>query len=342
MAKKVEPFYSSLDTDEIEERLLAIPKKVDKSDIGVKSSQLTVKIGDKTYIVPVNMKEVVAPNKPTISTTSYSVVSGSVSVLVTNNTVGATVKYKVGIGDWQTLASNIVLQSGFSQDVDCEPVQFEVSVKAEQYDIESESNEYTITITPKVGLPSDAVSVSRNQGDWSSEATVTLKPSATFGAESYYSTDGGTTWVPFNTTTTIRPTSSKSAGAYVVKAIKDGYTESDHPSSPAFTLNAKPTYIGFSDKATLTAADIKALTGGDTLNAYGITAETQYNVTSGSSNGYIWICQKNTLSPGKIYNDKDAPFPAGYNDAIVVDGLNCYRITNMIVANTQFGIYLKK
>ena len=290
----------------------------------------------KNYFIA--LTELVKPNAPTISTTNYSIVTGNANVTVTNNAAGSTMYYSVDGGtSWVTTSGTVSIVSGFENSKDNTTKTQSLWVKAIKNGEESDINEYTITITPKVATGSVSYVRNNNNNNYSTSAIITLSISPSKDAKSEYSVDGGETWSEFDkdddgkyVNTTITVTSSVSASVYQVKATKTGYDAADVVSNTAFTLNAKKAYYGFSTKAVLiNEEDIKSLIGGGTVETNKLSGA--YTITpTGEDNGYIWLCCASTLTPGNIVANKGDVIPFGFNDKITINGWNCYRNSNLI------------
>ena len=289
----------------------------------------------KNYFIA--LTELVKPNAPSVSTTSYSIVKDNAGVTVTNNAGDSTMYYSTNDGaSWSTTSGTVNIASGFANNKDNTTKTQSLWVKAIKNGVESDINKYTITITPKVASGTISVTRNDNNNNYSTSATITLSPSPSKDAKSEYSIDGGKTWNEFSkddnekyVNTTITVTSSVSASVYQVRATKTGY-DADVVSNTAFTLNAKKAYYGFSTKTALTSEeDIKSLIGGSVVEASVLSGK--YTITpTGTDNGYIWLCCTGTLTPGSIVANKGDVIPFGFNDKITISGWNCYRNSNAI------------
>ena len=198
----------------------------------------------------VEMTELFTPNPPTIATVNYVLVSGAASVTITpSNSGGTTTKYKIGDGAWQT-GTSFSLDSGYANNKNNAKKTFNVTLKAIKNGEESDEQEYTITITPKVAAPS----VSHNNTDpYKDTCKVTFTQSPTKDADTYYSTDGGATWTKLTSNTLeITEGQSQPAGKYQIKAVKQrtgeeadqNHTPSDVKSLSAITLDKMYVYYG--------------------------------------------------------------------------------------------------
>ncbi|MBR4997574.1 MAG: hypothetical protein IKY84_06920 [Bacteroidaceae bacterium] len=276
-----------------------------------------------------SMTELSMPNAPEIATTTYYVVTGNASVGVTNKTSGATMKYSTDGGvTWSDTTGTISLASGYSNTASNVVKTVNVLVKAVKNGEESEINEYLITIKPKVASGNVSVVRNGNNNDYSTSATITLTPSPTVGAVSSYSEDGGKTWTVFTAATTKTTTTSKSASVYQVKAVASesmtAYQDAATVTSSAFTLNKKKFYYGRGGATLSSEADIKALTGGSSVEKG--TMAGSYSITSTEAGKYTWFCGTGTLS-----NVTAGGFAVPMESVKVVDGYNCYRSSSPVM-----------
>lgn len=366
MANK-DPFYSTLTSEQIEERLLEVPGKyekpatgipaadlsnsvqeslgkantavqdvsgkMDKSAVNVDGSMMKIKVGEKTYVLN-GAQELIKPNAPTMTAAAtYDLTIGSTKNITINNAYsaqGGKVHYTTdgttptsASASFSTATKSVAL--GVSDAVQSSQITVKaiVILNGESSDVAST----TYTTRRKVSTPVFAYSANKYAASRVVSATC-----ATSGASLLLSTDGGD-YAAYSSQTI---SASVSAGKYKVQAKLVDWVDSDVASSAAVTLNAPKTYYGYFNGTSITESQLKGLTA---LEADGISTNTQYDVTAPAS-GYIWICQPNTLNQAKIYKDKDAPFPFGYESAVKVGSWNCYRCSNMIAAGS-FGIYLK-
>ena len=297
-------------------------------------SWLRIQDNNKRYFVA--LTELSAPNAPSVAVTMYREVTGSASVAVTNNTSGATMQYSQDGGKtWNNTTGTISIASGYENTKTNKEITHSLWLKAVKNGEESEINKVTITIKPKVASGGVAVAKNNNNNDYSTSATITLSPSPTVGAISYYSIDGGITWIEFSAQTTKTTNSSQSAGVFQVKAVASEslkvYEDATTVKSSAFTLNAKKAFYGFSTSASLSGVEeIQALasTGGSVENT--VLSGSLEVKPSGSAAGYIWLCCVGTLRKDNIVPNRGDVIPFGFEAASKVDGYNCYRSTNAI------------
>ena len=195
--------------------------------------------GDDEYFVEVT--KITKPNTPTISTTTYAVVTGNASVSISGDG-GAVISYSLDDGENWTNGSTISIPSGFSNDADNVTKTQVVKVKATKYGKESNVGSYTITINPKVATPS---LVTNNNDKYAANATVVISKSASKNALTQYTTDSGAHWTDLEEASlTITVTENKAAGVYRVRATKDDYIDSAVSQSSAIEVNKKYIYYG--------------------------------------------------------------------------------------------------
>ena len=312
----------------------ALQKLQEMFSVDEAKSWLRVQGESKKYFVA--LTELSTPNAPSVAVTTYRVVTGNVSVVVTNNTSGATMQYSKDEGKtWNNTTGFVIIASGYSNTVKNEDVTQSLWLKAVKNGEESEINKVTITIKPKVASGGITVVRNNNNNNYSTSAEITLTPSPTVGAISSYSIDGGQTWTQFEAQTTKQADSSKSAYAYQVKAVASdsmtAYEDAETIKSSAFTLNAKKAFYGFSAASALVdAAAVAALasTGGSSESTK-LSGALVVRPT-GTANGYVWLCCTGTLNKDSIVPNKGDVIPFGFEAAISVGGWNCYRCTEKI------------
>jgi hypothetical protein len=326
-----------------------------------KNGRLLVTEGDKRYFV--GLTELFIPDFPTLAETKYNVVTGDCSIKVTPHPTGATMEYKiVKINDidysdtWKQITSDTFkFATGYTNNNDNKQIELTIKLRAEKNGEVSDEVSATIYITPQVA--SGSVSVARNNknSDWSTEATITLSPSPTTGAKSEYYSKDKDSWTVFSGTTTIYVSTSENVpdtiapGTYKVRATKEGsvYEKAEEAQNGGFTIGARKAYYGFSSNGSLNnLSDITSLeTTGGVLEAHKLNTKTTYYIypsKSGSTkDGYIWLCCKDSLIPGKIFSDAEAIIPFGFIEAEGISGYKCYRSENLLSGNENLTIYIK-
>lgn len=269
-----------------------------------------------------NVSILAKPDTPTISTTSYNVVTGNVTVPISSAS-GTTVQYSLDDGNTWNTGNSITIASGFSNTTLNTIKRQAVKVKATKNGETSDIGSYTITIYPKVSPVSLSVVRNNNNNNWSTAATITFTASATTNAISMYSIDGGSTWTDFTGTHTETTSTSQSANMYQVKTDLPSvdYVATDVVKSSTITLNAKKFYYGNGDATLSSESDIKSLTGGNSVEK--ATMAGTYSINK-ELNKYLWFCGSGTLT--KITS---GGFEVPVNSVITVDGYNCYRISGI-------------
>lgn len=300
----------------------------------------------KNYFIA--LTELIKPAAPIIDKTTYSVVTGSITVSITNKESGSSVYYSTNDGTTWVNGTSVSLASNFSNNSDNTPQTKNIWVKSIKNGEESDINKYIITINPKVSTPGLSVTRNNNNNNWSTSAVIKFTPSSTIGATNYYSMDSGKTWEAFTAEFTETVTESKSANVYQVKSIKDNYIDSDIAKNANITLNAKKAYYGFSILETLTSeSEIKSLIGGGEVEGNALLGQYSIEHTEDmkeSSNKkifpYIWLCCVNTINYNGIVPKAGDTIPMGFNNYITVNGWKCYRGTNGIDANSGDETYV--
>ena len=325
---------------EITNKTVALTIGESNVEVDGANSRILISDGADSYFV--NVTKLTKPATPTIAAAqqSKSAVTGSVEITIGNIESGATAYYKIGDADYAQAANGkFSIATGFTNEADNAVLTKSVKVKAIKNGVESdESSAYTITITPKVAKPTLTTS---NTDQYAASATVTITKSATTGATTEYSEDGGSTWTTLaDNSTTITVSENKSAGAYQVRATKTDYETSETAQSSAITLNKKMAYYGFSTLSALTTeAQIKALIGGGSEKVQKLSGQKTITPT-GNDNGYIWLCCVETLPYAQIVANQGDVIPFGFNDAITVAGWKCYRNTNAVPATSSHNVYI--
>ena len=305
-------------------------KLINVSDIGGGGGNVDVDTTNKWLLVSedghnyfVQLTELTKPNKPTISTTTYTVITGNVSVPVSSES-GTTVKYSLNGGTSWSTGSTISIASGFTNTTNNTTKTQSVSVKAIKNGVESDVNEYTITINPKVKAGSVSFTRTPNNNDYATSATITFTASDMSGTTSRYSIDSGSTWVAFTGSHTETTNTSQNAGKYRVKIDSvTGYTNADVAQSNAITLNKKKFYYGAGGATLANEAAILALTGGGSVEQSTMAGSYDVTVTEQTVGSYIWFCGTGTLS-GVTSSTVPVPMAA----KVTVDGYNCYRTSS--------------
>ena len=322
----LEKLANRFEVDETNIRLLVHGDETDDGHGGVTNREYFVEL-----------TELVAPNTPTVATTTYYAVTGNVSVAVTNQTDGATMKWRASSDggttwtQWTTTTGSVSLASGFSDSADNTDKEYVLQVKAIKNLVESTVGEHTITIKPKVASGSINITRSPHDNNWATSASIVLTPSASKDAISEYTPDSGTTWIALNQTTTLTTSSSITAEQYQVRATKSNYAAAEVEKCSAYTLNAKKAYYGFSTASALTTeANIQALasTGGykEATKLSGALTITP----TGNTSGYVWLCCTAALNKDSIVPNQGDVIPFGFESAITVGSYKCYRSTNAI------------
>lgn len=285
------------------------------------SNRLVLTKGNNRFFA--QLTALAKPESPTISTTTATVVTGNATFTASCATSGATIKYSLDNGSTWSNGPTVTVPSGFSNSSNNATKTQVVKLKAIKNGEESDVASVTVTINPQVAAGSVSITRNGNNNDYSSQATITLTPSASTGAVSSYSQDGGSTWTVFSSSVQLTASSSKNANQYQVKATKSGYADSTIAKSSAFTLNKKKFYYGMGGSSLANEIAIQALTGGGGQEKS--TMAGTYSVTAATTGKYLWFCGTGTLT-----SVTSSGFGVPMEAVAVVDGYNCYRSTSAV------------
>lgn len=297
-------------------------------DVDNQKKWLLISDSGHNYYAP--LTEIVAPSKPTIATTTYTIVVGSVSVGVSAES-GATVNYSLDGGTTWATGSTITIASGFNNDTNNVAKTQAVQVKALKNGLESGINSYTITINPKVKAGAISFTRNDNNNDYSTMATITMTASDMSGTTSRYTIDGGTTWTEFAGTHTETTSTSQPANQYRVKIDSvTNYADAAVAQTGAITLNKQKFYYGTAGATLANEAAIKSLLNGGSQESDIVGGFYDVTITEQTVGSYIWFCGLGTITMVKA-----GGFGVPMEPVVVVDGYNCYRSTpSQVVAGT--------
>lgn len=262
------------------------------------------KPNQEQYIV--SRDEYTAPAKPTFSPVSGGSGNGSLAVTISTATAGASVRYQINGGSWQT-GTSVTLQ----QDTAQESKAYTIIAKAVKDGLESDEVTASYSVYRQVAQPTYA-SASGNK--YSASRTITFACD-TAGATIQYKIGNGS-WTD-GSSVTINATSK-----ITIRAIKDGWVNSSSPTAVTYTIGANRCYIG--QAATLAdVAAIKALTYGydqDTL----VVAGDVKDVDFGANTEYCWFCIPSTAAKNLVV--KSEGFGVTLQDAAGSTVDNTYRV----------------
>lgn len=211
------------------------------------------------YLVPTVL--LTAPMAPSITKTSYIVVTGTFDVAVTNNTPGATMYYRLdNAASWTPVTQDkVTVDSGFTNSASNSTHSVILKLKAVLNGEESGESTYTLNVTPKVAA--GTVTVTPANDPYATEATITFGASPTAGATSSYKLTSSpwTEFTPGASVQTVTVHESAGANYYRVKAAKGSYVDSDEVGNAAFTLNKPRIYWAVVDALPASDAEVKQL-----------------------------------------------------------------------------------
>lgn len=306
-------------------------------------NKMKVTFANNDVYVSSSWEKLTAPSAPTISPAYWNqkVITGSVSVTVTNNRVGSTLYYSIDGGEYQITNGSFSLQSGFNLDAYNVTKTYIVKVKAIYNTKWSTENTYEIKIYPKCKEGSVIVHRNNNNNNYSTQATINLVPSDMLGVANYYSSNGGATWTSFSSPMEFSIDTNADAEKYQVKTENPGY-ESAIVKSPYITLNAKKTYYGWSTKENITTLS-EILEFGTAVEAPGLqpgASVGNYQLGVPSAPSYLWVFQTDYLRPSQFFTSADDQIGWGMLQMTSVGGYYCYR-SEELQAQQANNIYIK-
>ena len=293
------------------------------------------------------------PLSPTIANSylNHTVNTGSVKIVVTNRQVGATVYYSVDNGAYKPLDNNsFTLDSGFLNDNTNVARTFIVKVKCYYNGRQSDEVSKQIVISPECNAGTITINRNGNNNDFSTSATIILTPSNTKWINNQYSRDGGITWFNFNKNPSDNTDipfviqdvrEPQNVGQYQIRSTYPGY-KSASVSSPAFRLNAKKTYYGWSTKENITTLN-EIVAFGASVEASGLqpgSVAGTYSLGIPSAPSYLWVFQTDYLRPSQFFTSADDQIGWGMLQMESVGGYNCYR-SEVLQKKEANNIYIK-
>lgn len=308
-----------------------------------------VKFPDDGHIWYAPIYELVAPAAPTLNNNTANIITGNFTTGISCSTPGATIQYSLDGGQTWTTGNSVTIVTGYQNNIYNEPIEQIVYLKSIKNGLTSAINSDTVTINPKLAVGN--ITISRSEGDYSSNATITFIPTDMIDAVSLYTTDGlsqNPIWEVFDSVTTIvLKTSDKTtipSGKYKVKTEDVvGYVNSDIVSSNTFMLNKEKVYYGYGGSSLDNMiSNIKALKNDEglpnSINKDTLKGEYTIEISSYGNNSYIWFC-----GPDEFDNTKDI-YSGGYyvptEGGITITSGNgatyhCYRVSGAVISGTH-------
>lgn len=261
-----------------------------------------------------------APAKPTFSPASGGSGNGSLAVTISTATAGASVRYQINGGTWQT-GTSVTLQ----QDIEQESKAYTIIAKAVKDGLESDEVTASYTVNRKVATPA----ISANGDQYSTERTVTIT-CGTSGADIHYTTDGSTptasspTYDPAN-----KPVLTATATVKAV-AILSGWVSSSQ-ASQSYTVGTKYTHAGLLLTGTASEVNIADLT----QEKKAASPNGNYTFTTGASAMYIWFVVPATQT---IHDIANGAVPQAFSLLDTRDGYKFYRLDGQMGANQSITL----
>ena len=262
--------------------------------------------------------EYTAPANPTFSPASGGSGNGSLAVTISTATSGATVRYKINGGSWQT-GTSVTLQ----QDTAQESKAYTIIAKSVKDGLESDEVTASYTVNRKVATPA----ISANGDQYSTARTVTITCD-TSGAAIHYTTDGTTPTASSPTYTagiTLTATSTVKA-----VAILSGWVSSSQ-ASQSYTVGTKYTHAGLLLTGTASEVNIADLTQEKKASS----PNGNYTFTTGASAMYIWFVIPATQT---IHDIANGAVPQAFSLLDTRDGYKFYRLDGQMGANQSITL----
>ena len=261
-----------------------------------------------------------APANPTFSPASGGSGNGSLAVTISTATAGASVRYKINGGSWQT-GTSVTLQ----QDTAQESKSYTIIAKAVKDGLESDEVTASYTVNRKVATPA----ISANGDQYSTARTVTMT-CGTSGAAIHYTTDGST---PTASSPTYDPSDKPvlTATATVkAVAILSGWVNSSQ-ASQSYTVGTKYTHAGLLLTGTASEVNIADLT----QEKKATSPNGNYTFTTGASAMYIWFVIPSTQT---IHDIANGAVPQAFSLLDTRDGYKFYRLDGQMGANQSITL----
>ena len=261
-----------------------------------------------------------APATPKFAPVSGSSGNGSLAVTISTATAGASVRYKINGGAWQT-GTSVTLQ----QDTAQESKAYTIIAKAVKDGLESDEVTASYTVKRKVA----DVSLSASGDQYSTSRTITMTCN-TPNAVIHYTTDGTT---PTAASDTYNPsdkpvlTSTKTVKAI---AMLSEWVNSNQ-ASQSYTVGTKYTHAGLLLTGTASEVNIADLTQEKKASS----PNGNYTFTTGASAMYIWFVIPSTQT---IHDIANGAVPQAFSLLDTRDGYKYYRLDGQMGANQSITL----
>ena len=260
-----------------------------------------------------------APANPTFSPATGGSGNGSLTVTISTATSGATVKYKIGSGSWQT-GTSVTL----SQDTAQQSKSYTLTAKAVKDGLESDEVTASYTVKRKVATPA----ISADGDQYSTERHVTITCSTT-GATIHYTTDGTTPTASspaYSAPITLTQTATVKA-----IAILSEWVSSDVNTSSQYTVGTKYTHAGLLATGTASEVNISDLTQEKKASS----PNGNYTFTTGAAAMYIWFVIPATQT---IHDIANGAVPQAFSLLDTRGGYKYYRLDGQMGANQSITL----
>ena len=261
-----------------------------------------------------------APANPTFSPASGGSGNGSLAVTISTATAGASVRYKINGGAWQT-GTSVTLQ----QDTAQESKAYTIIAKAVKDGLESDEVTASYTVNRKVATPA----ISANGDQYSTSRTITMTCN-TPNAVIHYTTDGTTPTAASDTyDPSDKPVLTATATVNAV-AILSGWVSSSQ-ASQSYTVGTKYTHAGLLLTGTASEVNIADLT----QEKKATSPNGNYTFTTGASAMYIWFVIPSTQT---IHDIANGAVPQAFSLLDTRDGYKFYRLDGQMGANQSITL----
>ena len=267
----------------------------------------------------VSRDEYTAPANPTFSPAPGGSGNGSLAVTISTATAGATVRYKINGGSWQT-GTSVTL----SQDTGQQSKSYTLTAKAVKDGLESDEVTASYTVKRKVATPA----ISADGDQYSTERHVTIT-CGTSGAAIHYTTDG-TTPTASSPTYSAPITLTQTATVKAI-AILSEWVSSDVKTSSQYVVGTKYTHAGLLLTGTASEVNIADLT----QEKKATSPNGNYTFTTGASAMYIWFVIPATQT---IHDIANGAVPQAFSLLDTRGGYKYYRLDGQMGANQSITL----
>ena len=263
--------------------------------------------------------EYTAPANTTFSPASGGSGNGSLAVTISTTTSGATVRYKINGGSWQT-GTSVTL----NQDTAQQSKSYTLTAKAVKDGLESDEVTASYTVNRKVATPA----ISADGDQYSTERHVTIT-CGTSSAAIHYTTDG-TTPTASSPTYSAPITLTQTATVKAIAILTD-WVNSSVQTSSQYVVGTKYTHAGLLLTGTASEVNIADLTQEKKASS----PNGNYTFTTGASAMYIWFVIPATQT---IHDIANGAVPQAFSLLDTRDGYKYYRLDGQMGANQSITL----